>query len=59
MSSIIQLKTALDPATGKTALERLTAAYARSHDEHEAPVVGCYRCLHNVPRRPRELASAA
>jgi hypothetical protein len=42
-----------------TALERLTAAFARSHHLHVTPIVGCYLCLHNVPRRPVELASAA
>jgi hypothetical protein len=42
-----------------TPLERLTVAYARSHGTHETPLVGCYLCLHNAPRRPRELASAA
>jgi hypothetical protein len=32
-----------------TALERLTAVYARSHHSHVTPIVGCYLCLHNVP----------
>ncbi len=42
-----------------SALDRLTAAYALVHDTHEAPLVGCYLCLHNEPRRRRELAAAA
>jgi hypothetical protein len=41
------------------ALERLTAGYAKVHADHESPLVGCYLCLHGVPRRPRELAAAA
>lgn len=60
MSSTIPFKPARPAATVKTgALERLTAAYALVHDTHISPLVGCYLCLHNVPRRPRELAAAA
>jgi hypothetical protein len=60
MSSTIRFKLARPLATVRTgALERLTAAYARTHYTHEAPIVACYLCLHNVPRTPRELAAAA
>jgi len=41
------------------ALDRLTAAYARVHADHESPLVGCYLCLHNEPRRREVLAAAA
>jgi len=59
MSSIIPFRLARRATTSRRALERLTAAYAGSHHEHESPLVGCYLCLHNVPRRLRELAAAA
>jgi hypothetical protein len=60
MPATILFKFATSPASRKaTALERLTAAYARSHHAHVAPIVGCYLCLHNVTRWPLELASAA
>lgn len=42
-----------------SALDRLTAAYSLVHYTHEAPIVGCYMCLHNEPRRRRELSAAA
>lgn len=60
MSSTIPFRRVRSVATGYTgALDRLIAAYSRSHHGHEAPIVGCYLCLHNEPRRPRELAAAA
>ncbi len=59
MSSIIQIKLRRPAAADRTALGQLTAMYTRSHDAHEAPIVGCYLCLHNAHRRPRELAAAA
>ncbi len=60
MSSTIAFKSARSGATVKTsALDRLIARYALAHDSHEAPLVGCYLCLHNEPRLPRELAAAA
>jgi hypothetical protein len=60
VSSTIPFKPARSLPSIKTgALERLTAALAAVHDTHESPLVGCYLCLHNAPRRPRELAAAA
>jgi hypothetical protein len=60
MSSTIPFDSARPRAIVKmSALDRLTAAYALVHDTHEAPLVGCYLCLHNEPRRRRELAAAA
>ena len=59
MSTITAFKPARPVASDRTALDRLTATYARTHDAHESPLVGCYFCLHNEPRRPRELAAAA
>ena len=43
----------------KHALERLVARYARVHESHVSPLVGCYRCLLNEPREARELRLAA
>jgi hypothetical protein len=59
MSTITQLKLARSGTGNRSALDRLTVAYARVHDEHTSPLVGCYLCLHNEPRRPRELEAAA
>ena len=60
MSSTVQFRFTRPRATGRmSALDRLTQAYARSHYTHETPLVGCYQCLHDVARRPIELASAA
>ena len=59
MSTITQFKLTRNPAESRSALDRLTAAYARVHDQHGSPLVGCYLCLHNEPRQPRELAAAA
>ena len=60
MSSTIAFKSARSGASVKTsALDRLIARYALAHHSHEAPLVGCYLCLHNEPRLPRELAAAA
>jgi hypothetical protein len=60
MPATIQFKFPTRPATDKpSALERLTAAYGRSHHAHVTPIVGCYLCLHDAARRPLELASAA
>ena len=59
MSSIIPFTVARRATTSRRALERLTAAYARSHHDHASPLVGCYLCLHNVSRRPQALAAAA
>jgi hypothetical protein len=59
MSTITQLKLARSGAESRSALDRLTAAYARVHDQHTSPLVGCYLCLHNEARRPRELEAAA
>jgi hypothetical protein len=43
----------------KYALERLVDRYSRVHDNHEAPLVGCYLCLHDAPRERRQLRLAA
>lgn len=43
----------------KRALERLVARYAKVHDSHVSPLVGCYRCLLDEPRSPRQLRLAA
>jgi hypothetical protein len=60
MSSTISFKSARPAAVVKSsALDRLIARYALAHGTHEAPLVGCYLCLHNEPRLPRELAAAA
>ena len=59
MTTITPFKPSCPQATDVHALERLTAAYAKVHLEHESPLVGCYLCLHGVSRRPRELAAAA
>ena len=59
MSSIIPFTVARRATTSKGALDRLIADYARSHDSHEAPIVGCYQCWHNIPRQQRKLARAA
>lgn len=60
MSSTLPFKPAQPRAAVKmSALDRLTAAYALVHDTHEAPIVGCYMCLHNEPRRRRVLSLAA
>ncbi len=60
MSSTIPFKSARTVAVVKTsALDRLIARYALAHDMHEAPLVGCYLCMHNETRLPRELAAAA
>jgi hypothetical protein len=42
-----------------SAFDLVVARFAREHDEHVAPIVGCYLCLHNEPRSPRELLAAA
>ena len=47
------------PTRRPTALERLTSAFARSHQAHVSPIVGCYLCLHGVPRCFGGLAAAA
>ena len=59
MSTITQFKLTRSVAESRSALDRLTAAYARVHDQHASPLVGCYLCLHNEPRQPRELEAAA
>ena len=59
MSTISQFRLARTSAGNRNALDRLTAAYARVHDQHTSPLVGCYLCLHGEPRRPRELEAAA
>ena len=61
MSSPIPFKTIAHPAARVSALDRLIAIYAQRHHGHDAPLVGCYLCLHGVPRQPqpRELAAAA
>ena len=59
MSNIIPFRASRRAASERTALDALIAAYARVHDEHVSPLVGCYLCLHDVPRQRRELAKAA
>jgi hypothetical protein len=50
MTSTIPFRRRRVAAPGRHALQRLTAAYGRSHDSHVSPLVGCYLCLHDVPR---------
>jgi hypothetical protein len=60
MSNIVQFRTARPLASrSRSALDQLIAAHARSHHEHESPLVGCYLCLHGVPLRPVVVAAAA
>jgi hypothetical protein len=65
MSSLFMFKRAVEPAATKkapklSALELVVARFAREHDDHVAPIVGCYLCLHNEPRtQSRELPVAA
>ena len=59
MATIIPFTVSLRATSSRRALDRLTASYARSHVTHVSPLVGCYHCLHGVPRRPQELAAAA
>ncbi len=59
MPSIIPFRVARRAASQRSALDSLVAAYARVHDEHVSPLVGCYLCLHDEPRHHRELARAA
>ena len=59
MTSIIPFTLSRRATTNRRALDRLIAAYARTHDAHEAPLVGCYLCLHGVARRTDDLAAAA
>ena len=59
MSSRILFRVARRATSERTALDSLIAAYARVHDEHVSPLMGCYLCLHDEPRRRRELAKAA
>ena len=61
MSSILTFKPApAKKASKPSALEVVVARFASEHDDHVAPVVGCYLCLHNEPRsQSRELPAAA
>ena len=59
MSSIIPFTLSRRATTDRRALDRLIGAYARAHDAHESPLVGCYLCLHGVARRSVELSVAA
>jgi hypothetical protein len=40
-------------------LDIVIARHARSHGNHESPIVGCYLCLTGGPRNVRELRAAA
>jgi hypothetical protein len=61
MSSILTFKPVSAKKSSKpSALDLVVARFAREHDDHVAPVVGCYLCLHNEPRtQARELPAAA
>jgi hypothetical protein len=61
MSSILAFKIAAQKRAPKsTALDLVVARFAREHDEHLSPILGCYLCLHNEPRsEARELPAAA
>jgi hypothetical protein len=61
MSSILTFKPAATKKAPKpSALDLTIARFAREHDDHVAPIVGCYMCLHNEPRsQSRELPAAA
>ena len=59
MATIIPFTVSLRATSSRRALDRLTSTYARSHPTHVSPMVGCYLCLHSVPRRRQELAAAA
>jgi hypothetical protein len=59
MSSLIPFRLSRRAASERTALDTLVAAYGRVHYEHVSPLVGCYLCLHDEPRRRRQLAKAA
>jgi hypothetical protein len=60
MSAIIAFKPSSKkkPAT-PSALDIVVAHWAREHDEHIAPIVGCYQCLHNEPRSRQQQSAAA
>ena len=60
MSSIITLATRTARNVAKpSALDLVIARFAREHDWHVTPIVGCYLCLHNVARAPGALRIAA
>jgi hypothetical protein len=61
MTSILTFKPEATKKSPKpSALDLVVARFAREHDEHVAPIVGCYLCLHNEPRsQARELPVAA
>ena len=40
-------------------LDIVIARYARQHDRHVSPLVGCYMCLTGVPLSARGLRAAA
>jgi hypothetical protein len=42
-----------------TALDLVIARFAREHDQHVSPIVGCYLCLHGLSREIRVLRIAA
>ena len=61
MSSIIALHAtrASRRVARPSALDLVIARFAREHDRHVSPIVGCYLCLHNIARAPRALLVAA
>jgi hypothetical protein len=59
MSSLIRFSRRPRTNVRTGALDRLTSAFALTHDAHESPLVGCYFCLHGARPRMRALASAA
>jgi hypothetical protein len=61
MSSILQFKIAAQRRVPvPTALDVVVARFAREHDAHVSPIVGCYMCLHNEPgRKSQEMRAAA
>jgi hypothetical protein len=42
-----------------SALDLVIARFARDHDQHITPIVGCYLCLHHVARASRAILIAA
>jgi hypothetical protein len=60
MTSLLALNARTARATARpSVLDVVIARFAREHDQHLAPIVGCYLCQHNVALAPRALRLAA